>query len=107
MKLPALKHRLLSVNDQIAGLERIIAYNSSHPAVPGKKADAPHRVIRRHETLLLERVRLESSIRCIERSDEATFAIAFVAVASAHADIAEFDRLAAITRNLIEQEMCA
>ena len=107
MKLPELKRRLLSVNDQINGLAGIIAHNKAHPAPAGKNVDAQHRVIRRQETLLLERVRLESSIRCIERSDEATFAIAFVDVARAHGDIAEFERLAAITRSHIEQELCA
>lgn len=107
MKLPELKRRLQAVNDQIAGLNGIIDHNKANPAPRGKNADAQHRVIRRQETLLLERVRLEASIRCIENSDEATFAIAFVDVARAHADIAEFERLVAITRNHIEQELCA
>lgn len=107
MNLAELKCRLIAVNDQINGLAGIIAHNKAHPAPAGKQADAQHRVIRRQETLLLERVRLEASIRCIENSDEATFAMAFVDVARAHADTAEFERLAAITRNHIEQELRA
>lgn len=107
MKLAELKCRLIAVNDQINGLAGIIAHNKRQAVASSKHAGAQQRVIRRQETLLLERVRLEASIRCIENSDEATFAMAFVDVARAHADTAEFERLAAITRNHIEQELRA
>lgn len=105
MSLLQMKRRLLNVNDQINGLAGIIAHNKrdTSTATP----DAQRRVIRRQETLLLERVRLEATIRTIERSDEAAFAIAFVDVARAHADTVEFERLAAITQSHLEQELCA
>ena len=107
MNLAELKFRLIAVNDQINGLAGIIAHNKAHPAPAGKQADAQHRVIRRQESLLQQRMRLQDAIRCIENSDEAAFAMAFVDVARAHADTAEFERLAAITRNHIEQELRA
>lgn len=107
MKLHELKSQLHAINDQINGLAGIIAHNKQNAVAGGKHAGAQQRVIRRQESLLQQRMRLQDAIRCIENSDEAAFAMAFVDVARAHADTAEFERLAAITRSHIEQELRA
>lgn len=107
MKLHELKSQLHAINDQINGLAGIIAHNKQNAVAGGKHAGAQQRVIRRQESLLQQRMRLQDAIRCIENSDEAAFAIEFVAVAKAYGDAGEVERLITITRQHMEAEVRA
>lgn len=102
-----LKNELHYLNHTIDGLAGLIAHNQRNPPESPRVATAQRSVIRRHERCLLQRVRLESQIRAIENSESAAYAMAFLDTARAHADAAEFERLAAITRSYIAQEVTA
>ena len=105
MNINLLRKQLAGINDQAAGLQRMIQANERNGQ--DKRNPAHHRVVRRYETLLQQRMRVESAIRSLECSDDMAFAQAFRDVAKTYLDTAEFERLAAITRSHIEQELRA
>ena len=105
MNLNLLRKQLAGINDQAVGLLRMIQANERNGT--DKTNPAHHRIVRRHETLLLERVRVESAIRSMEGSDDMAFAQAFRDVANAYMDADEFDRLTAITHKHMEEEVSA
>lgn len=105
MNLNLLRKQLAGINDQAAGLQRMIQANERNGQ--DKRNPAHHRVVRRYETLLQQRMRVESAIRSLECSDDMAFAQAFRDVAKTYLDADEFDRLTAITRKHMEEEVSA
>lgn len=105
--LAQLQRTLAAINSRIEGLGNLIARNSTTPSSGPQEDAGRQRVIRRHETCLLERVRIQARITQAENSRAMAFALAFLETARSHASAGEFDRLTAITRNHIEQELCA